>query len=94
MQLSGERGEMMTTANIELTFEQLLAAVRKLSYMDKVRLWRTLGDEVDRDQIRRRAAEAVQAIWSANEGVNEDEVMADIDAALGEIRAENEARRS
>jgi hypothetical protein len=82
----------MTTANVELTFEQLLAAVRKLPYMQKIRLSRTLNDELNHDEIRRRAAEVIEAIRAANAGVTGDEVMADATAAVREVRAERHAR--
>ena len=81
-------------ANMDLTFEQLLAAVRNLPYAQKTKLWQELDSEVDRNEIRRQARKALEEIWAANEGVSEDEVMADIDAALREVRAERAARRS
>jgi hypothetical protein len=84
----------MTTANTNLTFEQVLNAIRQLPYVQKVKLWRTLNNEVNRDETRRRAAEAIEAIRAANEGVTEDEVMADATAAVKEVRAERRARNA
>ena len=60
----------MATVNNELTFEQLLAAVHKLPETQKVRLWQTLDAELNHDEIRRRAREAIEAIWADNKGVN------------------------
>lgn len=84
----------MATANIELTFEQLLAAVRKLPTAQKTRLWQTLDAELNREDINREFDLALEEIWAANEGVSEDEVMADVNAAIREVRAEKSARRS
>lgn len=85
----------MATANSNLTFDQILAAVRKMSRQDKTKLWQILDAEVmDRDEIRRRARRALEQIWAANEGYTEDEVMADVNAALAEVRAETAARRT
>jgi hypothetical protein len=79
-------------ANMELNFEQLLAAVRRLPHAQKTKLWQELDSEVDRNEIRRQAHEAFEAIWTANEGVSEDEVMADATAAVRAVRAERRAR--
>ncbi|MDI6768991.1 MAG: hypothetical protein QMD04_04885 [Anaerolineales bacterium] len=82
----------MATTSVELTFDKLLAAVRKLPNPQKARLWYMLNTEFSRDEIQGRAIEAVEAIRAANEGVTEDEVMADATAAVQEVRAERRAR--
>lgn len=84
----------MATVNVELTFDQLLAAVRRLPDQQKIALWQTLDAEVNRDEIRRSARAAVEAIWTANQGFSEDEVRADVEDALRQVRAEQAARRS
>lgn len=85
----------MATTKSELTFEQILAAVPTLSHTQKTRLWKVLDAEImSDDEIRRRARRALEEIWAANEGYTEDEVMADVDAALQEVRAERAASRS
>ncbi len=81
----------MANVNIELTFEQLISAVRRLPTMQKAKLWQMLNAEFNHDEIQRRAMEAVEAIRAANEGVTEDEVMADATAAVQEVRAERRA---
>lgn len=86
----------MNTSNADLTFNQLGAVVQRLPYEQKVALWRLLNAEVDRhDPLRRQArkefAEAVRFIRSANRGVSEDEIAADVEAAIREVRA---ARRA
>lgn len=86
----------MTTANTRMSFEQLLAAIRKLPYAQKAKLWQTLDAELNRVDARRQArdefAEAVRAIRTANKGVTEDEVAADVSAAVQEVRAARRAR--
>ena len=84
----------MANVNIELTFEQLFAAVRQLPNTQKAKIWRALDAELNREDINREFALALEEIWAANEGVSEDEVMADVNAAIREVRAEKSARRS
>jgi hypothetical protein len=84
----------VATVNVELTFDQLLAAVRRLPDQQKIALWETLDAEVNRDEIRRSARAAVEAIWTANQGFSEDEVRADAEDALRQVRAEQAAHRS
>lgn len=87
----------MTTAHTEMSFEQWLAAIRKLPYAQKTKLWQTLDAELNRADARRQAreefAEAVRAIRTANKGVTEDEVVADVSAAVKEVRAVRVLRR-
>ncbi|MBI4762064.1 MAG: hypothetical protein HY780_12730 [Chloroflexi bacterium] len=84
----------MATLNTDQSFEQLLQAIRKLQPAQKMRLWQMLNAEFGGDEIRRRAAAAIEAIRAANEGVTEDEVMADVTAALEQVRAERRAHSS
>lgn len=84
----------MNTANVELTFDQLLAAVRKLPTAQKTRLWQTLDAELNREDINREFDLALEEIWAADGGVSEAEVMADVNAAIRGVRAEKAARRS
>lgn len=82
----------MSTMGIELSFNQLGAAIQRLPYEQKVALWQLLSVEVDRrDNLRRQArqefADAVRQIRAANRGVNEDEIATDVDAAVKEVRA-------
>ncbi len=84
----------MANVNIELTFEQLFAAVLKLPNAQKAKIWRALDAELNREEINREFDLALEEIWTANEGVSEDEVMADVNAAIREVRAEKAARCS
>lgn len=81
----------MTQVAVELTWEQLVAAVRRLPPERKLELWRVLASEMDRDVVRQRFAAAVTAIRAASAGIPEDEVAADVAQAVEEVRA---ARRS
>ena len=56
----------MATANVEVTFDQVLATVRKLPNNQRARLWQMLNAEFNRDEIQRRALEAIEAIRAAN----------------------------
>lgn len=85
----------MATVHVELTFNQLVAAIRQLPHDQKVALWRLLDAELKSDdEILREFDAALKAIRAANRGVTEDEVMADIEQALREVRAHPPAARS
>jgi hypothetical protein len=76
---------------LELTWEQLLSAIRRLPPERKLELWRILASEIDRAGIHRRFTEAVTAIRAANAGISEDEVSADVAQAVAEVRATRHA---
>ncbi|MFQ5813541.1 MAG: hypothetical protein ACE5I2_10195 [Anaerolineae bacterium] len=82
----------MARVTVQVSFEQLLAAVRQLPRKQKVVVWQTLDAELNREDIFREFAEALEEIRAANEGVTEDEVMADVDAAIREVRAARRAQ--
>ena len=78
----------MSTVNIELTLNQLSAAIQRLPYEQKLALWRLLDAQLKGDdEVFREFGEALAEIRAANEGVTEDEVMADVELALREVRA-------
>jgi hypothetical protein len=81
----------MTTITLELTFDQLLKAIRRLPREDRIKLAQTVLQD-DIEEINRRFDEALRAIEEANPGVTEDEVMADAVAAVHEYRAERAAQ--
>jgi len=87
-----ERVMDMVTVTVRLSFEQLLAAVRQLPRKQKVALWQLLDAELNREEIFREFAEALEDIRAANEGVTEDEVMADVEVAIREVRAARRAQ--
>ncbi len=76
---------------VDLSFEQLLVALRRLPASEKLALWRFLDAEIDRAAINKRFAEALQAIRSAYPAAKEDEVMTDILQATQEARAARHA---
>ncbi|MBI5650732.1 MAG: hypothetical protein HZC40_09860 [Chloroflexi bacterium] len=77
----------MATVTLHLTVDQLLEAIRQLPFEEKLRLRALLSDDV-RERMNQRLDEALQAIREANPGVTEDEVMADVNRVVHEIRAE------
>lgn len=84
----------MATVHIELDFEKLLAAIRQLPKTQKIQIWQTLDAELNRDEINREFARALEESWAANAHRSEEEVNADIETALREVRADQAARRS
>lgn len=76
------------------TFDQIAKAIRRLPRQQKVELWRMLDSELIGRDIEREFDESIAAIWMANQGVTEDEVMADALLAIREYRAEETPRRS
>jgi hypothetical protein len=78
----------MSTISIELTLNQLTAAILRLPHEQKLVLWRLLDAELTGDdEVFREFGEALKEIRAANTGVTEDEVMADVEIALRQVRA-------
>jgi Txe/YoeB family toxin of Txe-Axe toxin-antitoxin module len=77
----------MATATVRLTIDQLIEAIRQLPFEEQVKLRELLSDDV-RERVNRRLDEALRIIRESNPGVTEDEVMADANAVVHEIRAE------
>ena len=75
---------------IELPMNQMLTWARRLPVEQKLELWRTLGKDLDKT-IDQRFHEALEVCWTANQQFTEEEVMADVDQAIAEVRA---ARRA
>ncbi|MEK7326687.1 MAG: hypothetical protein AAB217_15700 [Chloroflexota bacterium] len=71
---------------VDLSFEQLVNALRRLPSAEKIALWRILDAEIDRAAIAKRFAEALQTIRAAYPAAKEDEVMADVLRATREVR--------
>ena len=49
----------------------------------KLRLWQALDAELNRDEINREFAAALEENWSFNADVSEEQVNADIEAGFG-----------
>ena len=77
----------VSTIQLELSFDQLAAALQSLSFEDKLALWRLLDQEVDRATLDQRFARSLAEIRAAYAGINEDEVMEDVLKAQQEVRA-------
>jgi len=75
------------------TFDQIARAIRQLPRQQKLELWQMLDSELIGRDIEREFDQSLAAIWSANRGITEDEVMADALLAVREYRAEEAARR-
>ena len=75
------------------TFDELTRAIRQLSRQQKIKLWQLLDAELVGRDVDKEFDQALQAIYAANRGVTEDEVMADALSAIHEYRADESARR-
>ncbi len=78
----------------QFNFESLLAAIKKLPKTQKVKIWQTLDAELNRDEINREFARALEDIWTANEQYSEAEVNADVQSAIRQVREEQASHRS
>lgn len=78
----------MESVSIELEFDKLLAAIKRLPKAKKIQVWQTLDAELNRDDINREFAQALEEIWAANARFSEAEVNADIETTIREVRAE------
>ena len=77
----------MSTIRVDLSYDQLKQALRKLPAQEKLDLWRQLDAELDRPAIARRFDAALKAIRQTYSQVSEEEVMADALKATHEARA-------
>lgn len=82
----------MTTAHTE--FERLVAAIENLPKAQKIQIWQRLDAELNRDEVKREFAQALEQIWTAYEHIPEAEVNADIQQAVREVRSGNTPRRT
>lgn len=78
------------TITVELTVEQLLRAIRQLPFEERLSLLQTLLQE-DKAEITRRFDRALAEVQRANPARNEDEVMAEVNAIVHQVRAERYA---
>jgi len=77
----------MNTIRIDLSFEQLKEALRRLPPKEKLDLWRQLDADIDRKAIARRFDTALKNIRKSYSAVSEEEVMKDALKATRETRA-------
>jgi Trp operon repressor len=76
----------MATLTLELTLDQLIAAIERLSLVDRLRIVRTILKDY-REEINQRFDESLAKVHAAHPNLNEDEVMAEINQLVHEIRA-------
>lgn len=81
----------MATIKQQLTLEQLIAAIRQLPLEQKMKL-RKIFEEETFAELERRFDEALAEIRAANPGLDEDEVMEEVNQEVHEIRAERLAK--
>jgi len=79
----------MNTVRVDLSFEQIKEALRRLPPKEKLDLWRQLDTDLDRQAIARRFDTALKAIRKTYAHVSEEEVMQDAIAATREARAKS-----
>lgn len=76
----------MNTIRVDLSFDQIQQALRRLPPQQKIALWRLLDKELDRPAIARKFETTVRAIRKAYVHLSEDEVMADAVKATRAVR--------
>jgi hypothetical protein len=81
---------MSSNVTLELSMSQVLSWVRRLPTEQKLELWRALNQDLART-IDRRFRQSLAEIRVANQQYSEEEVMADVDQAVAEVRV---ARRT
>jgi hypothetical protein len=79
----------MNTIRVDLSYDQLKQALRKLPPQEKLDLWRQLAADIDRPAIARRFDAALKAIHQTYSQIGEEEVMADALKATHETRAKS-----
>jgi len=75
------------TITVELTVEQLLSAIHQLPFEERIKLLQTLIQE-DKEEINRRFDNALANVHAANSGLNEEDVMAEVNAIVHQVRTE------
>jgi hypothetical protein len=81
------------TVQVRLTLEQLLEAIFTLPQEERAIIRRSLDAELRPEDIQRRFEESLHEIWAANAHFNEEEVAADVDLAIREVREAHRAAR-
>lgn len=76
----------METIQVNVTFDQIKQALRKLPPREKVELWRLLDTEMDRVALEKKFVAAVSAIRRKYSRYSEEEVMSDAVKATRESR--------
>jgi len=82
----------MNTVSVDLSFEQITKALRRLPPQEKIALWRLLDKELDRPAIAQRFASSIAGIRKSYAHISEDEVMADAIKATRQVRKARHAK--
>lgn len=83
----------METIQVNITFDQIKQALRKLPAREKVELWRLLDTEVDRAAVEKKFASAVRSIRKTYSKVGESQAMRDAVKATREVRKARRGNR-
>ncbi|MEW6084274.1 MAG: hypothetical protein AB1607_06740 [Chloroflexota bacterium] len=76
----------METVQVNVTFDQIKQALRKLPAQEKMALWRLLDADLDRAAIAKKFASAVNSIRKTYSKVSESQAMYDAVKATREVR--------
>ena len=82
----------MNSVRVDLSFEQIKQALRRLPAQEKAAIWRMLDADLDRPAIARRFDAAVKSVRKAYAHIDEEEVMADLVKATHEVRKTKHAK--
>ena len=82
----------MHTVSVDLSFDQIKQALRRLPPQEKIALWRLLDKDLDRSAIARQLTFSVNSIRKAYAHIGEDEVMKDALKATRQVRRARHAK--
>lgn len=82
----------MHTVSVDLSFDQIKQALRRLPPQEKIALWRLLDKDLDRSAIARQFTFSVNSIRKAYAHIGEDEVMKDALKATRQVRRARHAK--
>ncbi|MCG3142660.1 MAG: hypothetical protein HDKAJFGB_04188 [Anaerolineae bacterium] len=84
----------MKTAQVQPNFDELWKMIRQMPRAIKVKLYQALDADLHGNDIENEFRQALEEVWAAYAHIPEDEINADIDLALEQVRAEYRARGS
>ncbi len=83
----------MATLTLELTLDQLIQAIDRLSAADRLRVAGAILKDY-RSDINKRFGESLTSVHAAYPNLNEDKVMEEINQLVHEIRSEHHDQNS
>ena len=84
----------MNTVRVDLSFDQIKQALRRLPPQEKIALWRLLDKDLDRSAIARQFTSSVNAIRKAYARIDEEQVMQEAVKATRQARARARSAKS